>query len=130
MGLGDFHRHRHLASAFAFVGILLYTAFVPGHVISQATASLVADKLGAALEMSCHEGLEGQRSSVPGEPSVPQNKCPFCKGYAAFMTALAGVCDPGTLDAKRSTAHFTLLDDGRVQRVTERPHNRGPPLEL
>lgn len=131
MGLGEFHRHRLFASVFALVGVLLYTALVPGHVISQAMTLFVADELGAPLEMSCHAGLDvGQRSSTPGEPSVPQKKCPFCKGYAPFMTALAGVCNAGALDAEQATAQFALLDDGQVQRVAGRPHNRGPPVEL
>ena len=130
MGLGDFHRYRHLASAWALLGVLLYTALVPGHLISQATAALVTDELGASLEMSCHEGMEMGGSSAPGEPTAPQKKCPFCKGYAPFMTALAGICDAGVLDTDQATTHFAVIDDGTVTRVAMRPHNRGPPLEL
>lgn len=129
MELGDFHRYRRLASAFALLGVLLYTALVPGHVISQATAFLLADEFGTALEMSCHEGME-VGSSAPGEPSVPQKKCPFCKGYAPFMTALAGMSDAGTIDAERTTLQFVVADDQAVQRMSRHPHNRGPPLEL
>jgi hypothetical protein len=60
MGLGDFHRYRHFVSALALVGVLLYTALIPGHGISQATAFLLADELDAALELSCHEGMEAE----------------------------------------------------------------------
>ena len=86
---------------------------------------------GAAIEMLCHEGVVEMRGpSTPGEPSAPQKKCPFCKGYAPFMTALAGACDAGTLEADRTTSHFAVMNDGIVMRVAMRPQNRGPPLEL
>lgn len=134
MGLGDFHRHRQWASAFALVGILLYTALIPGHVVSQATARALTGEPGAAaLEMPCHSGAGVAHSHDPGapaEPSTPQKKCPFCKGYAAFMTALAGACDAGALDAERATLRFTAADSGRLEHTTWRPNNRGPPLEL
>ena len=137
MGLGDFHRQRRFAAAFAFVGVLLYTALVPGHVLSQATAFsvtddlLVADDLGAALEMRCHNGVTKTHApSTPDDPTAPQKKCPFCMGYAAFMTSLAGACDAGTLEAERTTALFSVFHEEALQRVGLEPQNRGPPLEL
>ena len=131
MGLGDFHRHRRFAAAFAFLGVLLYTALVPGHVLSQATAFSVADDLDAALEVRCHNGVSDTHTPAnPGEPTAPQKKCPFCTGYAAFMTSLAGACDTGTLEAERTTALFAVHHDEAVQRIALRPQNRGPPLEL
>lgn len=131
MGLGDFHRYRRLVAAFALASGLLYTGLIPGHVISQATAFFLPDDFGAAVEMPCHEGMADTRdSSAPGEPSAPPKKCPFCKGYAAFMTALAGACDAGTLDAERAALRFAVFEDGQVHRVAGRTHNRGPPLEL
>ncbi len=132
MGLGDFHRHRSLAGAFALVGVFLFTALIPGHVVSQATALALAGEPGAvALDMPCHSGPAGSHDpAAPSEPSTPQKKCPFCKGYAAFMTALAGACDAGVLDAERATPRFAVADLGHVGGAPGRPHNRGPPLEL
>ena len=130
MGLGDFHRHRRLASVLALAGVLLYTALIPGHVISQATALVAAGELEIVFELSCHSGVAETRDpSAPSEPSIPEKKCPFCKGYAAFMTALAGACDAGILDAERASPTFASLDQGVAEQAARRPHNRGPPFE-
>ena len=131
MGLGDFHKHRRLAGVLALAGVLLYTALIPGHVISQATALLAAGELDVAFEMSCHSGLAEMRDpSAPGEPSVPEKKCPFCKGYAAFMTSLAGACGAGILDAEHASPNFASLNLDVAEQTVLRPHNRGPPTNL
>jgi hypothetical protein len=137
MELGDFHRHRRLASAFALVGVLLYSALIPGHVVSQATARALGSANGAlagaefAFEPICHGGIaRTQDPSTRSEPSAPQKKCPFCKGYASFMTAIAGGCDAGVLDAERASPAVALFSDGLKESALRRPHNRGPPLEL
>lgn len=128
MGLGDFHRHRRLASAFAFVGVLLYAALIPGHMVSQATATI---GIPAAFDIDCHSGVEpAQKPGAPSEPYSPYKNCPFCTGYAAFMTALAGECDTAVLDAERIYPVFAAFNDGLAKRSILRPHNRGPPLEL
>jgi hypothetical protein len=132
-GVGDFHRHRRLAGAIALVGALLYTALVPGHVVSQATTRALAAEDGshaAAFEPVCHSGVAGKHAPAPGEPSAPHKKCPFCSGYAAFMTALAGDCFAGALDAERASPNFTVFDEGIVETASARPNNRGSPLEL
>lgn len=137
MGLGDFHRHRRLASAFALVGILLYTALIPGHVVSQATALALAGASGpaeveTAFEPICHSGA--LRASKPGEPSgpnkTPQKKCPFCTGYASFVTADAAASNAVIADAERVPPSLVVFDERLVERDAKRPNNRGPPLEL
>ncbi len=130
MGLGDCHNHRRFAGILALAGVLLYTALIPGHVISQATALLPKSELEIAFEMSCHNGMaETVDPSAPGEPTIPEKKCPFCKGHAAFMTALAGACDTGILDAERPSPNFVSLNDGVAAQAIRSPHNRGPPFE-
>lgn len=136
MGLGDFHRHRQLASAFALVGVLLYTALIPGHVVSQATARVLAGADGQAgialaFEPICHSGVaRSPDPSKPSGPSTPQKKCPFCTGYAAFVTAIVGDCDAGAIDAELVSPSLVVFDDGLVESEAKRPHNRGPPLKL
>ncbi len=124
MELGDFHKYRRLASLFALVGVLLYTALVPGHVISQATAHAQKGEFDLVVEMACHNGPVDTRDTAP---STPDKTCPFCKGYAAFMTALPGACDTGILDAERPQPKFTLLNEGVAEQAAHRPQNRGPP---
>jgi hypothetical protein len=136
MGLGDFHRHRQLASAFALVGILIYSALIPGHVVSQATMHALAGADGqagvpAAFEPICHRGIaRSQDPSKPGEPSAPHKKCPFCSGYASFVTADAATSSGVVLDAERVSPSLVVFDEGLVEREAKRPNNRGPPLEL
>jgi len=136
MGLGDFHRHRQLASAFALVGILIYSALIPGHVVSQATMHALAGADGqaglpAAFEPICHRGVERTHApSKPGEPSAPHKKCPFCSGYASFVAADAATFSSVILDAERVSPSLVVFDEGLVEREAKRPNNRGPPLEL
>lgn len=131
MGLGDLHRIRGLAGAFALGGVLLYTALIPGHVVSQATAFAFGGDAGLSTEMPCHEGMAVQDTEQdPATPDTPQKKCPFCKGYAAFMTALAGASDAGTIDAEHTRITEASLDEGPVERASRHTHNRGPPILL
>jgi hypothetical protein len=132
MGLGGFHRHRRLASALALVGVLLYTALIPGHVVSQATAwALAGTQAGSelAFEPICHSGGT-QDPSGPGKPSTPQKKCPFCTGYASFVTADAAIFSAVIPDAERVSPSLVVFDEGLVESEAKRPNNRGPPLEL
>jgi len=134
--MGDFHRHRRLASAFALVGILLYTALIPGHVVSQATARAFAGADGqagveTAFEPICHHSIARTQSpSKPGEPAAPHKKCPFCSGYASFVTADAAAFSAVILDAERASPSLVVFDEGLVEREATHPNNRGPPFEL
>jgi len=134
--LGDFHRHRRLASAFALVGILLYTALIPGHVVSQATMRALAGADGqaaieAAFEPICHHSIaRAQDPSKPGEPSAPHKKCPFCSGYASFVTADAANYSAVILDTERASPSLVVFDEVLVECEAKHPNNRGPPLEL
>jgi hypothetical protein len=123
--------HRFAAVA-ALCGIAAYSALIPGHVVSQATLSMLGGaQAEPALEPICHGGVATTRdSSAPSGPTAPQKKCPFCTGYAAFMTAIAGNCDAGVLDADLASPTFAVLDDGFVEGFVGRPQNRGPPLDL
>ena len=129
MGLGDFHRHsRRLAGALALVGVLLYTALVPGHVVSQAAALAHGGEPGLSAEIMCHAGI-----GVPHDPSAPDKpskQCPFCKGYASFMTSLAGIGDADVLNAERALPSLIVYDEGRAEYAALRPQNRGPPITL
>ena len=79
------------------------------------TIILVA--VGLVVEMSCHGG-PGETQGSPHEPSVPEKKCPFCKGFAPFMTALTGACEVGILDAERPQPRFLAKTEG-VDDMTE-----------
>lgn len=99
--LGALHRHRRLPVAAALLGVLLYSALVASHVVSQAT-SLTAEPMAAQNSVhaaadalpSCHEpeaAADKADESDRGVPASPQKKCPFCAGYAALhISILAG----------------------------------------
>lgn len=129
MGLGDFHRHRRLGSVFALLGVLIYTALIPGHVVSQALPWPSDRVQTAGIEgltvPICHGAAE--ESSAPNRPAAPHKKCPFCTGYAAFAVGLASSCDAGIVDAELAAFTFHSQEQTFVQGVVRRPQNRGPP---
>ena len=133
MGLGGLHKWRRVASAFALAGIVLFTWLVPGHLVSQATAFARDAAPGAAHEMPCHEDM-AMPAVTPDpnnpEPDAPQSKCPFCKGYAAFMNVLLGEPDTGAIDAERVTIAQLAMDDGAIEHIAKQTKNRGPPRLL
>ena len=69
-------------------------------------------------------------SRDPVTPAPPEKKCPFCEGYASFLTALTGASDASMIDAERIGTASNSLDDAPVEQFTGRPQNRGPPITL
>jgi hypothetical protein len=133
MGVGDFHRQRRLAGMFALVGVLLYVALVPGHVVSQALSGSLAGVQGAqaAEEPICHRMMGGAKDpAAPGNPTAPHKKCPFCTGYASFHAGLAAGAAAAIITADAAAPAFASLDAAIVESAVRQPQNRGPPLEL
>jgi len=137
MGLGDFHRHRRLSGVIALVGVLLYVALIPGHVVSQALsgslASMQAMHAGGtgAGEPICHRMMGGAKDpAAPGSPAAPHKKCPFCTGYASFHAGLAASTAVLIVAVEPSSPTFTGFDAAIVESAVRHPQNRGPPLEL
>jgi Protein of unknown function (DUF2946) len=137
MGLGDFHRHRRLSGVIALVGVLLYVALIPGHVVSQALsgslASMQAMHAGGtgAGEPICHRMMGGAKDpAAPGNPTAPHKKCPFCTGYASFHAGLAAGAAAAIIAAEPAAPVFASLDAAIVESAVRQPQNRGPPLEL
>ena len=99
MSLRALRRHRHLPAAAALIGVLLYTALVASHVVSQATSLALPDAPGAVAQFittgdpGCHETQPSAgkaRESNRGFPASPTKKCPFCAGYAALHISVVG----------------------------------------
>ena len=131
MGLRDRHKNRLVGSTLAFVSILLFTALIPGHLVSQATALLGTPDFGPVAEMACHNtaALPAPLPD-PDNSSTPLEKCPFCKGYAAFMSALVGAPDTGMIDAKHIHIAVASVDDDAVEHIAKHTKSRGPPRSL
>jgi hypothetical protein len=129
--LTDFHRARGFAAAFALLGVVLFTALVPGHLVSQATAFALDAESGSAAEMPCHEGMAMPATTPkPDRSDTPQEKCPFCKGYAAFMSVLAIAPDAGVIAAERVRIASRMISEGAVEHIAKQTNNRGPPSIL
>ena len=135
--MGDFHRQRRLAGMFALVGVLLYVALVPGHVVSQALSGSLAGMQGVqaggagAEEPICHRMMGGAKDpAAPGNPTAPHKKCPFCTGYASFHTGLAAGSGVLIVAAEPAAQPFASFDAAIVESAVRQPQNRGPPLEL
>jgi hypothetical protein len=134
MSLKGLYRCRRIAAASALVGILLYTALIPLHIVSEATTALLGAGLGDGLNVICHGGSafadHTLNGSVPAAPTVPQKHCPFCQGFAAFQVAIASA---NTLSIIRiavraPTPH--LANDGLLSTSLRAPQSRGPPTFL
>jgi hypothetical protein len=128
MGVGDFHRQRRLAGMFALVGVLLYVALVPGHVVSQALSGSLAGVQGAqaggkvAEEPICHRMMGGAKDpAAPGSPTAPHKKCPFCTGYASFHAGLAAGAAALIVAADPAAPAFASLDAAIVESAVRQP---------
>lgn len=115
------------------VGVALYTALVPGHIVSQvsAAASDAAASGQPLAALDCHRGkAHADGMPQPAAPTKPKSDCPFCKGYAAFQTALVAGADAGILDAAHVTPDARYVEAAFIPTAFTRPHNRGPPAAL
>jgi len=62
----------------ALLGVLLLTALVPGHVVSQATALTFGGDAESAAEMPCHDDTAmPDATGDPNAPDAPQKNAPF-----------------------------------------------------
>lgn len=112
----------------ALLGVLLFTALVPGHVVSQAMALAFSGDAESAAEMPCHNDTAMPAATDdPNAPDTPQKKCPFCKGYASFMNALDGSAHAGTIDNERVRIVSWMMEGDAAGRIAKRIKNRGPP---
>ena len=137
MGLSALRKHSHLPAAAALLGVLLYTALVAAHIVSQAT-SLAARGAHTAAAQSvatgddCHETQPSAgkaKDSNGGLPASPAKKCPFCAGYAALHLSVVG--DPASiLLGEDATTHFGGLSDVLLIEPASSHswHPRAPPL--
>jgi hypothetical protein len=116
----------------ALAGVALYTALVPGHIVSQATAvaSAMSAKVSgrAAAGHDCHGDMAS--GAAPNTPAAPKKKYPFCMGYAAFLTALVSGANVGILDAERASPVVFDANAELVYAILRLPQNRGAPVEL
>jgi hypothetical protein len=135
MGLKALRRHRRLPAAAALVGVLLYTALVASHVVSQAT-SLALPGAPSAVDQSfttgdpgCHETQPSAGKARESNRGSPEKKCPFCAGYAALHISVVG--DPVSILWDDGTAtHFAGLGDSHLTEPASSHywHPRAPPL--
>jgi len=98
MSLRALRGHRHVPAAAALMSVLLYTALITSHIVSQATQPVLPAQSAdtqtvAAGDPGCHDLLSsaGNGHHPNGGKSVfPPKKCPFCAGYAALHITLVG----------------------------------------
>lgn len=120
--MGGFRKEvwRRVAGAFALVGVLVYSALIPGHLVSQTINAVLFAELGTVV--ICHSG---------GDPASDQtrkkNDCPFCHGYGSFQIAALGT-SPTLVAPAHSARIFAPSPDESGPRLTaSTPRSRGPP---
>ena len=91
MGLRALRKHCRLPTAFALIGVLLYTALAASHVVSQVTPRILIGAQGAhaqavaTVNPDCHDLVPAVGNGPDHKlPAPPSKKCPFCAGYAAL----------------------------------------------
>lgn len=128
MSLQGLHRYRRLTGVAALLGVLFYTALIPLHTVSEATALLGA-KLPIVI---CHSGAtaasdRASNDSAPAEPAAPQKHCPFCQGFAAFQVAITPAHAIGIVRVAVRAPAPHLASEGFVSASVRAPQSRGPP---
>jgi Protein of unknown function (DUF2946) len=122
---------RCVAAISALCGIVLYSALIPSHIVSQANSALAAGagktgRVASIASVLCHEDAN-KTAPAPGAPATPEKKCPFCAGYASFVVASvapASIAIPTVEGASLAQVSFDVLV---VRRALRAPQNRGPP---
>lgn len=135
MSLRALRKHRHLPAAAALMSVLLYTAFITSHIVSQAAQWALpppdAD-IVVAGDPGCHDSLPSAgKGNDPGRsiPGSPPSKCPFCAGYAALHITVVGG-SMGILPAVEAVAQsFESLGPAQLIFPASLPswHPRAPP---
>lgn len=138
MGLRALRKHCRLPTAFALIGVLLYTALVASHVVSQATPPVLMGAQGAHAQAvatgnpDCHDLIPAAGKSNGADrnlPTPPSKKCPFCAGYAAFNVSLVGASTavPHPEVASQRLRGLRSAQLIRPANLTS-PRSRAPPL--
>jgi len=131
MHRGASHLIRGAAAILALCGISLYSALISGHIVSQATSAVAAGagktgRVASIASVLCHEG-HNRKAPAPGAPTTPEKKCPFCTGYASFVTAGASPTSIAVLAVEGASPAAITLEADVFRRVLRAPQNRGPP---
>jgi len=136
MGLRALRKHRHVPAAVALMSVLLYTALVTSHIVSQAThralAAPVADpQTVIAGDADCHDSSSASKAHEPSRdrPASPPRKCPFCTGYGVLNVTDVG--GPVTvLTAETLDQLFTSFSGAQLVGPANLPswHSRAPPM--
>jgi hypothetical protein len=123
MGLRALHRHcRMPATAAALLSVLLYTALVASHIVSQATSLASPSAPGAVAQSvatgdpNCHESLPSAgkaNDSSRDLPAPPGKRCPSCAGYAALHLSVVGN-SVVVLLGEAANAHLRILGNGQL----------------
>ena len=138
MGLSALHRHCRLpATAAALLSVLLYTALVASHVVSQATPRVLIGAQGATAQAVLRAMLAATSRCTSaanandanrGLPASPAKKCPFCAGYAALHLTVVGTCVDVPL-GEATSQQFGGLGSAQLIWSANLPswHPRAPP---
>jgi len=120
---------RSVATVSALCGVALYSALIPGHIVSQAMSAAgsgTAGRIASSAPVSCHSSAQ-KESPAPGAPTNPEKKCPFCSGYASFVVASVVHANIAVIAVERASPAPFSFEAVVVRGVLRAPQNRGPP---
>jgi hypothetical protein len=120
---------RSVAALSALCGVALYSALIPGHIVSQAMSAVgsgAAGRIVSSAPVSCHSSAQIQWPA-PGAPTNPEKKCLFCSGYASFVVASVAHANITVIAVERASPALFSFEAVVVRGVLRAPQNRGPP---
>ena len=130
MGMGVLDRYRRIAGALALVGTLFYSALIPLHVVSQATAALLGESTGGAQVAPCHEGA-GTADQATNVPARKRGHTPkalsFLPGLCPFQFAIAPAHTISIVRVAIRAPAPHLTSEGLAGVSLRAPQSRRPP---
>jgi hypothetical protein len=134
MAIHGFYRMRRMAGAAALLGVLIYAALTPLHVVSQAITALPGIGIGASHSAPCHDEAnaadQASHQRAPQAPALPPKHCPFCQGFAAFQMAVAPAHTIGIVRIAVRVPAPQRLDALPASTSVRAAQSRGPPILL
>jgi hypothetical protein len=122
---------RSVAAISALCGVALYSALIPGHIVSQVMSAVAAGsgatgRITGFSKVICRSGAE-KESPAPGARRVPEKKCPFCSGYASFVVASLSHPSIAVIAVERASPAHASFEAVVVRSILRAPQSRGPP---
>jgi hypothetical protein len=127
MGRGVKRSIRGVTAMLALLAVAYYSFLLPGHLVSQFNAEVLAAEYGISAGAICSNST--RTAGVPKVPGAPAHSCPICKGLAAFHATIAPTPQAALPVPTEGAAIYGAPRDHLAEPYHLSPRSRGPPLQ-